>query len=72
MKTAIEMAHTVYGADTKWNDAQLERLNQIVELARADEREHIITKNTPEIERCNSHIKELEQEILRIRSTHEH
>lgn len=72
MKTAIEMAHTVYGADTKWNDAQLERLNQIVELARADEREHIITKNTPEIERCNSHIKALEQEILRIRSTHEH
>ena len=39
MKTVIEMAHTVYGADTKWNDSQLERLNQIVELARADERE---------------------------------
>ena len=39
MKTIIEMAHEVYGANTKWNDAQLERLNQIVELARADERE---------------------------------
>ena len=41
MKTAIEMAHTVYGANTKWNDSQLERLNQLVELVRADEREAI-------------------------------
>ena len=39
MKTVIEMAHTVYGANTKWTDAQLERLNQIVEIVRADERE---------------------------------
>ena len=43
MKTVIEMAHAVYGANTNWTDAQLERLSQLVELARvdviADERE---------------------------------
>ena len=39
MKTVIEMAREVYGANTKWTDAQLERLNQLIELVRADERE---------------------------------
>jgi Pyruvate/2-oxoacid:ferredoxin oxidoreductase gamma subunit len=71
MKTVIEMAREagfnleqgfllrITGID--------EDLERFAELVRADERKHIITKNTPEIERCNSHIKALEQEILRAR-----
>jgi len=39
MRDTLEMAREVYGAHTEWNEAQLERLNALVELIRADERE---------------------------------
>jgi hypothetical protein len=39
MKTTIDMAHEVYGAHTEWSGAPLERLEQLVALVRADERE---------------------------------
>jgi hypothetical protein len=39
MKTTIDMAREVYGAHTEWTGAPLDRLEQLVALARADERE---------------------------------
>ena len=39
MKTTIELAREVYGAHTEWAGAPLERLEQLVALVRADERE---------------------------------
>jgi len=42
MKTVIEMAREVYGAHTEWGGAPLDRLEQLVTLVRADEREQII------------------------------
>jgi hypothetical protein len=33
------MAREVYGANTEWTDSQLDRLEQLVALVRADERE---------------------------------
>jgi hypothetical protein len=39
MKTTIDMARAVYGAHTEWTGAPLDRLEQLVALARADERE---------------------------------
>ena len=69
MKTVIEMAREA--GFMMENSAAIQAAERFAELVRADEREHIITKNTLEIERCNSHIKALEQEILRVRSTHE-
>ncbi len=39
MRTVIEMARAVYGANTEWSFSQLERLDQFAELVRADERE---------------------------------
>ena len=39
MKTTIDMAREVYGAHTEWNDSQLERLESLFALVRADERE---------------------------------
>lgn len=39
MKTVIEMAREVYGAHTEWVGAPLDRLEQLVALVRADERE---------------------------------
>ena len=39
MKTVIEMARAVYGANTEWSSSQLERLEQFAELVRADETE---------------------------------
>ena len=75
MKTVIEMAleagilEPIDLLDSnQWRQDTIRELERFAELVRADEREHIITKNTPEIERCNSHIKALEQEILRARS----
>jgi hypothetical protein len=41
MKTTIDMAREVYGAHTEWSGAPLERLEQLVALVRADEREQI-------------------------------
>jgi len=38
MKTTIDMAHEVYGAHTEWTGAPLDRLEQLVALVRADER----------------------------------
>jgi hypothetical protein len=39
MKTTIDMAHEVYGAHTEWSGAPLDRLEQLVALVRADQRE---------------------------------
>ncbi len=39
MKTTIELAREVYGAHTEWSGAPLERLEQLVALVRANERE---------------------------------
>jgi hypothetical protein len=39
MKTTIDMAHEVYGAHTEWTGAPLDRLEQLVALVRADQRE---------------------------------
>jgi len=39
MKTTIELAREVYGAHTEWSGAPLDRLEQLVALVRADERE---------------------------------
>ena len=39
MKTTIDMARAVYGAHTEWTGAPLDRLEQLVALVRADERE---------------------------------
>jgi len=38
MKTTIELAREVYGAHTEWSGAPLDRLEQLVALVRADER----------------------------------
>ena len=69
MRTAIEMAREAGCHDNgeEFRFVEFRYLERFAELVRADEREYIITKNTPEIERCNSHIKALEQEILRVR-----
>jgi hypothetical protein len=42
MKTTIDMAREVYGAHTEWTGAPLERLEQLVALVRADEREAML------------------------------
>jgi hypothetical protein len=39
MKTTIELAREVYGAHTEWAGAPLDRLEQLVALVRADQRE---------------------------------
>jgi hypothetical protein len=39
MKTTIDMARKVYGTNTEWTASQLDRLEQLVALVRADERE---------------------------------
>ena len=44
------MAREVYGAHTEWAGAPLDRLEQLVALVRADERE-VFTKKTEEFAR---------------------
>jgi hypothetical protein len=39
MKTTIDMAREVYGAHTEWSGAPLDRLEQLVALVRANERD---------------------------------
>ena len=39
MRDTIDMAREVYGAHTEWSGAPLERLEQLVALVRADQRE---------------------------------
>jgi hypothetical protein len=39
MRDTIDMARQVYGAHTEWSGAPLDRLEQLVALVRADERE---------------------------------
>jgi hypothetical protein len=41
MDKTINMAREVYGAHTEWSGAPLDRLEQLVALVRADEREQI-------------------------------
>jgi hypothetical protein len=38
-KSTIDMAREVYGAHTEWTGAPLDRLEQLVALVRADQRE---------------------------------
>ena len=76
MKTVIEMALEAGVAfdSEEYPDIWMTYMNvgrkeieAFAELVRADEREHIITKNTPEIARCNAHIKALEDELKVLR-----
>jgi hypothetical protein len=39
MRDTIELAREVYGAHTEWSGAPLDRLEQLVALVRADQRE---------------------------------
>ena len=39
MRDTIDMARKVYGAHTEWTGAPLDRLEQLVALVRADQRE---------------------------------
>jgi hypothetical protein len=57
MRDTIDMAREVYGAHTEWTGAPLDRLEQLVALVRADEREacakvceavHVGAYDTPE------------------------
>jgi hypothetical protein len=41
MKSTIDMAREVYGAHTEWSGAPLDRMEQLVALVRADEREQL-------------------------------
>jgi hypothetical protein len=41
-KSTIDMAREVYGAHTEWSGAPLDRLEQLVALVRADEREQAL------------------------------
>jgi hypothetical protein len=54
-------------AGDDWNQtlpSDREFLHKFAELVRADERERIIEKNKPEIEKVNAYIKDLEQAVL--------
>jgi hypothetical protein len=42
MRDTIDMAREVYGAHTEWTGAPLDRLEQLVALVRADEREQAL------------------------------
>ena len=46
MRDTIDMARQVYGTNTEWTDSQLERLEQLVALVRADEREQALAAPT--------------------------
>jgi hypothetical protein len=45
MRDTIDMAREVYGAHTEWTGAPLDRLEQLVALVRADERDRAIREN---------------------------
>ena len=60
MKTVIEMAKEAGLFTHKEVRPELERF---AELIRADERQQIIAKNAPEIERINAYIKTLEESV---------
>jgi hypothetical protein len=64
MKTTIDMAREVYGAHTEWSGAPLDRLEQLVALVRADEREacakvceELAEKEWADNERCAAAIR---------------
>ena len=69
MKTIIEMALEAGLIDfrdslsAEYTKAVLEDLTEFAELVRADERQQIIAKNAPEIERINAYIKTLEESV---------
>jgi hypothetical protein len=44
MRETIDMAREVYGAHTEWTGAPLDRLEQLVALVRADERNRTWTQ----------------------------
>jgi len=45
MRDTIDMAREVYGAHTEWSGAPLDRLEQLVALVRADERDRAMREN---------------------------
>jgi hypothetical protein len=45
MRDTIDMAREVYGAHTEWTGAPLDRLEQLVALVRADERDRAMREN---------------------------
>jgi hypothetical protein len=51
MRDTIDMAREVYGAHTEWTGAPLDRLEQLVALVRADERE-ACAKVVEDLEGC--------------------
>jgi hypothetical protein len=48
MRDTIDMAHEVYGAHTEWTGAPLDRLEQLVALVRADERNACLNCYSPD------------------------
>jgi hypothetical protein len=48
MRDTIDMAREVYGAHTEWTGAPLDRLEQLVALVRADEREVCLNCYSPD------------------------
>jgi hypothetical protein len=73
----IEMAQQAHFNSKTWIDIYNEGittgdvrgyLQAFAKLVAAKERERIIAANAPEIERCNAHIKMLEDELSAIRA----
>jgi len=62
MRDTIDMAHEAGLRDL--GGRNMKALDAFAALVRADEREQIIAKNAPEIERLNAYIKELEDAVL--------
>ena len=63
MKTVIEMAREAAGDDWGLFQEFMPEIHRLAELVRADERQQIIAKNAPEIERINAYIKTLEESV---------
>jgi hypothetical protein len=59
MRDTIEMAREVYGAHTEWTGAPLDRLEQLVALVRADERDACaeLVYNSPPSDEYESQLK---------------
>jgi hypothetical protein len=71
MKTTIDMAHEVYGAHTEWSGAPLDRLEQLVALVRADEREAIEDRVKTLDEPINVRLNVINKAIRARGGTHE-
>lgn len=67
MKTAIELVQEVFGKDSVWTGPQLLQLKQLVDLARADEREKWMERTAilirGEREACAKNLDEAAQRL---------